>query len=324
MTESPPVPIDPPAQLELDADAGPDTAQDDLVHAVIPLLLFAIGAGVLVLPAAWRRTAEHGLLSQTSLAIVGAALILAGGIWLLKFAQNRPDGDSTHDYYIHTTITGLALTAASMIALSGIAGMVFHGTIQLEYLAKSLDAVVRDRDGWAEAVHVMSAGGLSLVGVTFFIAHAVRQSVKTEDFHRGKFWTGMLFRIGEAVIFTLVFVLIGSFQVAQQQEPLIHYKVLPVLGLFMGMFVKTGETVIFGLAAAVFEMAQRALPTRRVNDQKSGRAGDEMKAAPAPTDQPALDLVDAPPSLAAAGRAATKDGENSPSAANDRQVVAQA
>ena len=129
MTESPPVPIDPPAQLELDADAGPDTAQDDLVHAVIPLLLFAIGAGVLVLPAAWRRTAEHGLLSQTSLAIVGAALILAGGIWLLKFAQNRPDGDSTHDYYIHTTITGLALTAASMFSLSGIACMVFHVTI---------------------------------------------------------------------------------------------------------------------------------------------------------------------------------------------------
>jgi hypothetical protein len=76
-----------------------------------------------------------------------------------------------------------------------------------------------------------------------------------EPFDVHKFWSGAFFRVGEAVLFTFTFFwLLWS---SQSTEYAIW---LPVLALFVGMFVKTGETIIFRLGMRILSAAEALLP----------------------------------------------------------------
>ncbi|MBI9083025.1 MAG: hypothetical protein JEZ11_05460 [Desulfobacterales bacterium] len=100
---------------------------------------------------------------------------------------------------------------------------------------------------------------MAILGSLFFTANtliAARNEGKS-DFSRAKFWSGLWFRMGESVLFVLVFFLLGCSS-KSNYNAFINW--FPALSLFLGMFVKSGERVVFGLAERLFEMTRGLLP----------------------------------------------------------------
>ena len=76
-----------------------------------------------------------------------------------------------------------------------------------------------------------------------------------EAFDVHKFWSGAFFRIGEAVLFTFAF-----FWLIWTSENSKQVIWLPVLALFVGMFVKAGEAIIFSLGMRVLWAVEALFP----------------------------------------------------------------
>ncbi len=96
---------------------------------------------------------------------------------------------------------------------------------------------------------------MAILGALFFIANALRKHRSEEHrFDADWFWAGFWFRIGEAVLFTYAFFLYFWFKDTS------YYIMMPVLALFLGMFVKSGESLVFGMAQRVLAMAEAAFP----------------------------------------------------------------
>jgi hypothetical protein len=102
-----------------------------------------------------------------------------------------------------------------------------------------------------------------------------------EDFDSHAFWSGAFFRIGEAVLFTLVF-----FWLIWSSEGTQYVIWLPVLALFVGMFVKTGETIIFNLGMRILYATNAFLPTA-LPDRPEPDNGNERRIQKAPRSDPA-------------------------------------
>lgn len=73
-----------------------------------------------------------------------------------------------------------------------------------------------------------------------------------ERFDKTRFWGGLWFRIGEGLVFTLVIFLI----VIGSSSPATSGAYLLLASLLLGMFVKTGEGLIAGLADKFFAAAK--------------------------------------------------------------------
>jgi hypothetical protein len=76
-----------------------------------------------------------------------------------------------------------------------------------------------------------------------------------ERFDVHAFWSGACFRVGEAVLFTFAF-----FWLIWTSNRRTEIVWLPVLALFVGMFVKTGEAIIFRLGMRVLSAVESLLP----------------------------------------------------------------
>jgi hypothetical protein len=76
-----------------------------------------------------------------------------------------------------------------------------------------------------------------------------------EQFDVHAFWSGACFRVGEAVLFTFAF-----FWLIWTSNRRTEIVWLPVLALFVGMFVKTGEAIIFRLGMRVLSAVESLLP----------------------------------------------------------------
>jgi hypothetical protein len=121
---------------------------------------------------------------------------------------------------------------------------------------------------------------MSLFGATFYVVNRVRSkrsllsdeagdehedrdarkapapgATPAEAFDAHAFWSGAFFRVGEAVLFTFAF-----FWLIWTSGDRAHVIWLPVLGLFVGMFVRTGEAVIFRLGERLLLATQTLLP----------------------------------------------------------------
>lgn len=94
-------------------------------------------------------------------------------------------------------------------------------------------------------VILMLSLGMALLGALFFFANALWGKFKQPEIHfdRNVFWGGLWFRLAEAIVFTIAVFLFMQFQGSQQA-----IKYLPMIGLFIGMTVKSSEALIFGLA----------------------------------------------------------------------------
>jgi hypothetical protein len=102
------------------------------------------------------------------------------------------------------------------------------------------------------------AFGMTLQGALFFVTNSVRQKRDSrEPYDPRKFWGGLWYRTGEAILFTVAFVFVLRYGPGKPAEDggLVGDQWLPLVGLFLGMFVKSGEALIFGLAQRVLQAA---------------------------------------------------------------------
>lgn len=98
---------------------------------------------------------------------------------------------------------------------------------------------------------------VTLLGALFFFATAMWDKMKNadrENFDPSIFWAGLWFRIGEAVVFNLVF-----FFLLRVYAP-DSYLLLPLVSLLVGMFLKSGEQLVSSLAHRVFAAFSALLP----------------------------------------------------------------
>lgn len=97
-----------------------------------------------------------------------------------------------------------------------------------------------------------------------------------EPFDVHKFWSGAFFRVGEAVLFTFTF-----FWLLWSSRSTEYAIWLPVLALFVGMFVKTGETIVFSLGQRILSAAEALLPTGPSDHGRAATAGPNVGDATA-------------------------------------------
>lgn len=149
-----------------------------------------------------------------------------------------------------------------------------------ENLLAAARAGASARENGSRALFLLLALSMlsSLFGASFYVVDSVRRkrpsptsaepAVHGERPHHGEpfdvhtFWSGVFFRVGEAVLFTLTFfTLIWS---SDRRDEIVW---LPALGLFVGMFVKTAEVVISRLGTRVLSAADALLPPPRTASQ---------------------------------------------------------
>jgi hypothetical protein len=100
---------------------------------------------------------------------------------------------------------------------------------------------------------------VALLGALFFFATSIWQKMddpSREPFDRSLFWAGLWFRIGEALVFNLVLFLVLRAYVPEQ------FLILPLMALLVGMFLKSGEQLITGLANRLFAAFTELLPSK--------------------------------------------------------------
>ncbi len=111
--------------------------------------------------------------------------------------------------------------------------------------APLLDDVSTRRGFITQAIILGLSLAMAILGALFYFANSLwaKFAAKTEMFNRNVFWAGLWFRLAEAVVFTLAFFLALRFYASTDSLYL-----MPMLGLFIGMTVKSAEALVFGLA----------------------------------------------------------------------------
>jgi hypothetical protein len=135
------------------------------------------------------------------------------------------------------------------------------------------------------SLRIVLSLNMAVLGALFFIANSLRKlRICRRSFDSSVFWAGLWYRIGEAVLFTLVFLLVihwrykGDLLKTSAEYDLM----LPLLALVLGMFIKTGERLVFGTAERIFAAASAMLPVQpEVLDSRSQRENPPHGAAPA-------------------------------------------
>jgi hypothetical protein len=98
---------------------------------------------------------------------------------------------------------------------------------------------------------------VATLGAMFYFANSLYVKMnkpEREKFDRRLFWGGLWFRIGEAVLFNLVFFLVLRYYAPDR------YLLLPLVSLMVGMFLKAGESLVSGVATRVFASIQSLVP----------------------------------------------------------------
>lgn len=279
-----------------------------------PSPLFLIGAtslaaGLLALTAslAWMTQPRSTLATRclgTIFCITGAWSLLGSRQKLLKEKEEEAPSLDRQVKEFHRYIAGLgyvlvlvglcnAITAAGLIRMGHVelSGQRQESTVNLKG-NNALDPAVRAEAAWRLGMLLILSTEMSILGALFFVTNRMRKrcpkpkhagghDLDPEPFDPRHFWGGLLFRLGEAILFTFTF-----FWLFWKYADSADYTWLPIVGLFLGMFVKSGETVVFGIgerllaaAAAFFPSPQGPAGRTPTEEKKSQPPGRQVAQA---------------------------------------------
>lgn len=110
----------------------------------------------------------------------------------------------------------------------------------------------------------LTSSMVAILGALFYFANSIWEkmgSQSNEEFDPNLFWAGLWFRLGEALSFNLVlflFILTINFDAREDARSLLIW--LPLMSLLVGMFLKAGEKMIFGIAQRMFAAFSALVP----------------------------------------------------------------
>jgi hypothetical protein len=146
----------------------------------------------------------------------------------------------------------MTVTALAGFSYSGVLGRIFGFAKGVNTLPPTTGA-----SGVDTMVLLFSSLLMALLGALFYVTNSLQEKRRKgmEDFDWSIFWSGLWYRLGEAVLFTIVF-----FVAIRRFAPEGSDEWLPILALFLGMSVTAGERLVFGLARRVFLAVGALLP----------------------------------------------------------------
>ena len=221
-------------------------------------------------PTDTARGAAAGLISKARIQsmtswglwlVFTGGLLLATGLYALaKLPLPTTPIDLCNKLYERYMVgVGYALLVVALMSATAIAGCAFNGLTATLFPSKAGDAADKlalDANPIGLTVLLCIAVGMSVLGALFFVANALRtKRADFEEFSTPMFWSGLWYRLGEAVLFTIVFFLV----LRRFSGPSGMYW-LPVVALLLGMFVTSGERLVFGLAKRVFAAMETLVP----------------------------------------------------------------
>ena len=233
-----------------------------------------LGAGAVLSVASWQKSS-----AWVDLAPADAVAVLALGLLFLtvggfRLMQRAPKGGSAYAPFILGL--GILMNGVGGMGVVGVAGLIHSQQLareddEVEIVAPPEGGIATDPEKQARetavrtgeqrrARFVLLAGAMGFIGSIFYIALALyrKQHDKQEAFDVGKLVSGAALRSGESMLFVLCFVLLTQVQSSSQLDGW-----LPVTGLMLGMFVKSGERLVFNLAERIFDFAQTIIPGGR-------------------------------------------------------------
>src|SRR5258708_2226450 len=153
----------------------------------------------------------------------------------------------------------------NLIAFSGFART---GLLSQLFPAVAPDASVLEASNAVSAIRLVVSLGMAVLGALFFVMNSLRKKRDGQiRYSATKFWSGLSFRLGEAVLFTVVFFLALRHYVPDGDQ------LLPLIALLLGMFVTTGETLVFGLAQPRLQGAAALVGTDSGTQTPDARTG---------------------------------------------------
>ena len=144
------------------------------------------------------------------------------------------------------------------------------------------------------AARILIMAFLAIFGSLLYIyqrIHEKRQAAN-EPFHRDLFFGGLWFRMGQAVLYTILLFLVMRSELGAPTG--FTESMMPLLALLIGMYVKTAETVFraFGLRVLqVLQVLVPPVPTSNGRRADQRRADPEVEGAP-PVGVPPERLID--------------------------------
>ncbi len=259
--------------------------------------LGVVAAGGLLSATSWMTRnpwwTERAPVFAVAAMATGLLFVTLGGFSVMQHAprQNRSE------YAPFIFGLGILMAAVGGTGVVGVAGLIHAQQLPRSESERASPGEDESADGEAvkaaenaetlrareerRARFVLLAGAMAFVGSLFYIALALwrkqHHDAHREAFDVGKLVSGAALRCGEAMLFTLVFVLLtqvgGTFDFDGW---------LPVMGLMLGMFVKSGERLVFNLATRVFDLAESVVPSVRRSGAATEPEADELDG-PDPT-----------------------------------------
>jgi len=201
-------------------------------------------------PMGFPKDGRTALFSGLGLLLIGVA---AAAMTVTMPRPPRPIGSNPNPAMFGGAIVGLGFVFLIDAILNLIA---FSGFAKTGLLGQVFPIIAPD-DGVLESSNVVSAIrlvvslGMAVLGALFFVTNSLRnkRERKLVRYSETKFWAGLWFRLGEAVLFTVVFFLALRHYVPDSEQ------LLPLVALLVGMCVTTGETLVFGIAQRVLKGA---------------------------------------------------------------------
>ncbi|MEE8583399.1 MAG: fibronectin type III domain-containing protein [Acidobacteriota bacterium] len=168
--------------------------------------------------------------------------------------STEADHPNEHLYDQFLSFLGVTMAILVLDVAVIIGGLIKQGYLQVPL---NLPPTTSDRVEMARGLVLIISCGLGVLGSVFFTANTLHRKRGQVEFDVEKFWSGFWFRLGESVLFALVLFLAI---IAFQENPDKYLAYLIPTALLIGMFVKTGERLIFGLAERIFAMMRGILP----------------------------------------------------------------
>lgn len=246
----------------------------------ISTVAFTTGAMIVVGVMSFNLTPE---LAVQALGIRGIATLVAGfallslgaivgGLGLAQlsdasaYAGNQA-GYNRDMYRRYLVGLGYALLLLAVLNLEGLAGIAASGAIATVFpnaekpaskTGQATALTAPQLASNASAVVLLFALSMAVLGALFFLTNSLQDSKdKDFDFDVAAFWGGFWYRLGEAVLFTIVaFLAFARFST----DPAGNLFSLPIAALLLGMFIRTGEQLIFGLSKRLLLCAQALIP----------------------------------------------------------------
>ncbi len=180
---------------------------------------------------------------------------------------------------------GYALLLCGVANVIGLAGLSWRGSLQSLIdgtVSSAADGPARLARHQVCAVRILLTANMAVLGAVFFVTNALRKKRQCkEGFDKGRFWGGLWYRVGEAVLFTVVFYLVlhrfvpDSAKASVPSDPPKEVDLwMPILGLLVGMFIQSGERLVYGIAQRAFAAVSALLPLG--TDDLSQNAGDQV------------------------------------------------